>query len=154
MQEQQSAHIQSNPYRLRFLFGGVCVALVLCIVLIRLSATPELDATIHRSDDLVKEGDQIQLNIANGSGISGIARTTMDYLRSAGFDVVEIDNYKSFDVEKSFVIDRVNDSISTRAVARALGIADSLCTRVVDSSLYVRCTVVLGKDYLQLRAFR
>lgn len=124
------------------------------VTVIRTLATPDLDATIHRSDDLVKEGDQIQLNIANGSGMQGVARTTMDYLRSAGFDVVEIDNYKSFDIEKSFVIDRVGDSISTRSVARALGIADSLYVRNIDSTLYVRCTVVLGKDCTQLRAFR
>jgi hypothetical protein len=78
----------------------------------------------------------------------------MDYLRTVGFDVVEIDNYSSSDVEHSFVIDRVNDSLSTHALARALGIPDSLCVQVLDSSLYVRCTVVLGKDYAQLRAFR
>jgi hypothetical protein len=118
---------------------GLFIVAVCVTVLIRLVATPDLDATIHRSDDLVKEG---------------VARTTMDYLRSAGFDVVEIDNYKSFDVERSFVIDRVGDSVSTRSVARALGIADSLYVRTIDSTLYVRCTIVLGKDCTQLRAFR
>jgi transketolase len=43
-----------------------------------------------------------------------------------GFDVVEIDNYSRFSVQRSFVIDRVGDSVSAMKTAKALGIADSL----------------------------
>lgn len=118
------------------------------------SLAPPINPIIERSDDLVREGDQIQLNLLNGSGEQGVARRTMNYLRSVGFDVVEIDNYSRSSVQRSFVIDRVGDSLSAMKTAKALGIDDSLRVVRIDSTLYVRCSVVLGKDYRNLKAYQ
>lgn len=118
------------------------------------SLAPPVNPIIERSDDLVREGDQIQINLLNGCGDQGVARRTMNYLRSMGFDVVEIDNYSRFSVQRSFVIDRVGDSISTIKTAKALGIDDSLRVVRIDSTLYVRCSVVLGKDYRNLKPYQ
>ncbi len=115
---------------------------------------PPINPVIERSDELVRQGDQIQLNLLNGCGDQGVARQTMNYLRKTGFDVVEIENYSRFSVQRSFVIDRVGDSLSAQKTAKALGIADSLLIRRVDSTLYVRCSVVLGKDYRTLKPFQ
>ncbi len=118
------------------------------------SLAPPVNPIIERSDDLVREGDQIQLNLLNGCGDQGVARRTMNYLRSAGFDVVEIDNYSRFSVQRSFVIDRVGDSLSAMKTAKALGIDDSLRVLRIDSTLYVRCSVVIGKDYRNLKPYQ
>lgn len=115
---------------------------------------PPVNPIIEQTDDLVREGDQIQINLLNGCGDQGVARRTMNYLRTVGFDVVEIENYSRFSVQRSFVIDRVGDSLSAKKTAKALGIADSLCIRRIDSTLYVRCSVVLGKDYFHLHPFQ
>jgi hypothetical protein len=118
------------------------------------SLVPAVNPIIERSDDLVREGDQIQLNLLNGCGDQGVARRTMNYLRSAGFDVVEIDNYSRFSVQRSFVIDRVGDSVSAMKTAKILGIDDSLRVVRIDSTLYVRCSVVIGKDYRSLKPYQ
>ena len=94
----------------------------------------------------------IQINILNGAGEKKIASKAMDYFRNRGFDVVEIDNYESI-VEYSFVIDRVGDLNSAKQVAYALGVPDSLIQSDIDSSLYLRSSVVLGKNYQTLKPF-
>ncbi|MBS1538504.1 MAG: LytR C-terminal domain-containing protein [Bacteroidetes bacterium] len=95
----------------------------------------------------------IQINILNGAGEKKIASKAMDYFRNRGFDVVEIDNYETL-VEKSFVIDRVGDLNSAKQVAFALGVPDSLIRSDIDSSLYLRSSVILGKNYQSLKPFR
>jgi hypothetical protein len=132
------------------------MALVLIVVMANVykAFAPPINPVIERSDDLVRQGDQIQINLLNGCGDQGVARRAMNYMRALGFDVVEIDNYSRFSVRQSFVIDRVGDSVSACKTARALGIADSLRVVRIDSTLYVRCSVVLGKDYRSLKPFQ
>ncbi|MBD1208080.1 MAG: LytR C-terminal domain-containing protein [Ignavibacteria bacterium] len=118
------------------------------------SLAPSVNPIIEQSDDLVRQGDQIQVNLLNGCGDQGVARRMMNYLRSSGFDVVEIDNYSRFSVQRSFVIDRVGDSLSAMKTAKALGIADSLRVLRIDSTLYIRASVVIGRDYRTLKPFQ
>jgi hypothetical protein len=133
----------------------LCSFLMLVVVSgVHKTFAPPINPVIERSDELVRQGDQIQINLLNGCGDQGVARRTMNYLRRLGFDVVEIENYSRFSVQRSFVIDRVGDSVSARKTAKALGIADSLRVVRLDSSLYVRCSVVLGKDYRLLKPFQ
>jgi hypothetical protein len=137
--------------------GGVLLMVFVVVVMMAgvfKTFAPPINPVIERSDALVKQGDQIQINLLNGCGDQGVARRTMDFMRTVGFDVVEIENYSRFSVQRSFVIDRVGDSTSARKTARALGIADSLCIQRLDSTLYVRCSVVLGKDYRLLKPFQ
>ncbi len=131
----------------------VVVSLMAYFLVKRFVLSPPIDATIERTDLLVHEGEQIQVNVLNGCGQDGIARRTMDYLRARGFDVVEITNFGRFDVDRSFVIDRVGDTLSAAKAAYALGIPDSLVTADIDSTLYLRCSIVLGRDYAALRPF-
>lgn len=120
----------------------------------RFVLTPPIDATIESTDMLVRAGEQIQVNVMNGCGEDGVARQTMDYLRARGFDVVEITNYDHFAVERSFLIDRVGDTLSAHKVAYALGIPDSLIVEERDSTLYLRSSIVLGNDYAILKPFQ
>lgn len=142
----------------RWLSAGIfvllaAVSLMAYFIVRRFFLSPPIDATIERTDLLVHQGEQIQVNVLNGCGQDGIARRTMDYLRARGFDVVEITNFDRMDVAHSFIIDRVGDTLSAAKAAYALGIADSLVTADIDSTLYLRCSVVLGKDYATLRPF-
>ncbi len=94
----------------------------------------------------------IQVEIVNAAGRPGAGRHTMTYLRERGFDVVDI----SSSVEpkaQSTVIDRLGDRTSALAVARVLGIADTLVISDVDSMLFIRASVILGKDCAQLTPF-
>lgn len=104
------------------------------------------------SEDLV--GKIIQIEVRNGCGENGIAATTTTYLRDYGFDVVESGNHATFDIETSFVVDRIGDIESARRVARALGIDESLVEQDVQPGMYLDASVILGSDFEVLRPFR
>lgn len=94
----------------------------------------------------------IQLNILNGCGEPGLAAKLKEYFRKREFDVVEIGNFK-YEVDKSIVIDRIGDMRSAYKVAQSIGIADSMVTKNIDSTMYLRTTLVIGKDWKNLEAF-
>jgi len=115
---------------------------------------PPVSSTRERTDLLVKAGEHIQLNVLNGSGTSNVARTFTDFLRARKFDVVEMSNYKSNAVERTFIIDKVNDSIASQKIAYALGISPKLIVVEPDSEAFVDAAVVIGKDYLYTNPMR
>lgn len=87
---------------------------------------------------------RIRVQVRNGSGIPGAAAQVTEYLREAGFDVVDFGNAEGFDEPRTVVIDRVGDR------ARALEVAAALrgvpIRSEVDTSLYLDVTVIVGRD--------
>lgn len=94
----------------------------------------------------------IQVDIVNAAGKPGAGRQTMTYLRERGFDVVDISSATAQRAQ-SVVIDRLGDRTSALAVARVLGIADTLVISDIDSMLFIRASVILGEDCVQLNPF-
>lgn len=120
----------------------------------RFFISPPVNSKIEVSDSLVHQGEDIQLNILNASGESGLAKTAMNFMRNRGFDVVEIANFDTFGIAKSYVVDRVGDSLSCVKVCQAMGMSADRRVVEIDSSLYLRATVVLGLDYQTLKPFQ
>lgn len=96
--------------------------------------------------------NSIQINILNSTAQSGLADKARLYMRQRSFDVVEIGNYSPVQ-EASQVIDRVGDIEAAKMTARAIGISDSLVSSKIDSSLFIKATIILGNDYKKLKAF-
>lgn len=96
--------------------------------------------------------NSIQINILNSTAQSGLADKARLYMRQRSFDVVEIGNYSPVQ-EVSQVIDRVGDIEAAKMTARAIGISDSLVSSKIDSSLFIKATIILGNDYKKLKAF-
>lgn len=94
--------------------------------------------------------DVIQIQVLNGCGVAGVATQFTGKLRRSGFDVVESGNFETFNVEKTFVIDRSGNLENARRVARALGISEENIIREVASGFYLDATVVIGLDFNQL----
>jgi LytR cell envelope-related transcriptional attenuator len=97
-------------------------------------------------------GGVIQVDVLNGCGVSGAATEVRDYLRARGFDVVELRNYKSFDVDRSIVVDRVGDGVAADRVAAALGIPGGRIVRQINPDYYVDVSIVIGKDHRSLNS--
>lgn len=95
----------------------------------------------------------IQLDVRNGSGESGVASVFTEYLRLKGFDVVEIGNYTSSDEAKTLIIDRNGNKASCKKVAYSLGISERNIIQQINPSLYLDATVVIGKDYKELKPY-
>ena len=127
------------------------VVLLLGQFITRTVLTHPVSGEIDRPDMLVRKGERIQVNVLNGSGRSHIAQRFTDFLRARKFDVVEMDNYKDTNVEHTFIVDRVNDSISSHKISYALGIDEKYIRREVDTEEYVKADIVIGKDFLALK---
>jgi hypothetical protein len=95
----------------------------------------------------------IQIDVMNGCGDAGMASKCSSFLRARGFDVVEMRNYKTFDLDHSMVIDRAGDMENAERVARALGVATKNIIQQINQDYYVDVSVVIGKDYPSLRPF-
>jgi len=101
----------------------------------------------------VRASDIIQIEVLNGCGVEGIARSVRDYYVELGFDVVAVDNYSRMDVENTFVIDRSGNNDTARQVALALGVPDSTIVVDIKPEYYLDAVVVLGRDYADLSPF-
>lgn len=93
----------------------------------------------------------IQLDVLNGSGATKLSQRFTDYLRSRGFDVVEMGNYKDSRVELTRVIDRAGNLTAAQQVAEALGIPKERVTLQIDRTAYLDVSVIIGKDYRSLK---
>jgi len=96
----------------------------------------------------------IQIDVLNGCGVAGVATTFTNYLRLRGYDVVEMGNYRTFDVPESIIIDRIGNLENARKVAYALGINESNVIQQINPDYFLDATLIIGKDYEKLRPMR
>ena len=99
-------------------------------------ATPEQSALL--------DGERVVVEVLNGSGRRGLARTATRELRKVGFDVSYFGT-RGDSLPVTLVLARRGDSNAAARVARALGVGQ---VRVrTDTLLRVDVTVMLGADY-------
>jgi hypothetical protein len=96
----------------------------------------------------------IQVDVLNGCGTSGVAVKFTEFLRARGFDVLEMGNYKSFDVEESIVLDRIGNIEIAKKVANAIGINEKNIIQQLSNDSYIDCTIVIGRDYKNLKPMK
>jgi len=101
-----------------------------------------------------KRAVAIQLEVLNGTTEVGAAQQLTEVLRSGGFDVVDIANYKSSDVQRTTVIGRTLDKTLAQSVASFLGVDKNHVLQQPDKDLYLDVSVIIGKDVRQLRVFK
>jgi len=94
----------------------------------------------------------LQIDLYNGCGKNGMAAKFTSYLRSQGFDVVEMKNYKSFNVRQTLVVDRLGNVAAAQRVAAALGLSDDHVIQQLNPETFVDVTVIIGADYTTLRS--
>ncbi len=132
--------------------GGILLLIVTASLLIyslimRTTVRPPVDPTKKVNESV----EIIQIDVLNGCGVAGVAGTFTNYLRSRGYDVVEIGNYRTFDVPESIVIDRIGNLENARKVAYALGIKEGNVIQQINPDYFLDATVIIGKDFKKLR---
>ncbi len=131
---------------------SLCVVLMLSSFITRI-ITPPVETELDLDTQPTNEIEQvIQVNVLNACGKTGLARNIQNFLMERGYDVVSIGNYDQ-ELDNSIVIDRLGDMSSANKVAYALGVDETSITSGIDSTMFVRATVIVGKDYLQLKPF-
>ena len=94
----------------------------------------------------------IQVDLLNATGENRIAARFRDYLKQKGYDVVDMGNYK-VEVPKTMVVDKFGDYNKSKRVAEALGVSTRNIVTQLDKSKYIDVSVIIGKDYSELKPF-
>ena len=94
--------------------------------------------------------EKIQVEVLNGCGVSGMADKLTEYLREKGFDVVNIGNYHSFEIENSIIIDRTGKLFNALIISDSIGLKNSNIIQQINREYLLDVTIILGKDYSQL----
>jgi hypothetical protein len=89
----------------------------------------------------------IQVEVLNGCGVPGIGDGLTDILRAKGIDVVKTGNYRSFDIDNTFIIDRLGKIETAYQVADSLRLDKRFIITEKNKSYFLDLTIVVGKDY-------
>lgn len=93
----------------------------------------------------------VQLEVLNGCGIAGAAEKFTNYLRENNFDVVQVGNYYSFDIDNTIVIDRTGNKSNAIKVADALGIDSKNVIQQINNDYFLDVSLIIGKDFNRLK---
>src|SRR5258706_12684832 len=132
---------------------NIAIALGL-VVIVYFSYTYMARSAMETSQEQTVQGKPqriLQLDVLNGCGVKGAASKFTGYLRSRGFDVVEMKNYKVSTMAKTLVVDRVGDVGAARRVADALGISDKNIVQQLNPDYFVDVSIIIGADYSTLK---
>ena len=81
---------------------------------------------------------------------AGVAEKLTDYLRINNIDVVNLGNYRSFEIENSIIIGRNEKIHNAKIVAAIVGLDEQNIIQQINPDYLLDVTFVLGKDYRDL----
>jgi len=93
---------------------------------------------------------KIQVEVLNGCGVTCIAEKITDHLRENKIDVVNLGNYRSFEIENSIIISRNNKILNAEKVAAIVGLDQNSIIQQTNPDYLLDVTFILGKDYRNL----
>jgi LytR cell envelope-related transcriptional attenuator len=112
------------------------------------NAIPFNDSDYNYLEDSTRV--RIQVEVLNGCGVSGVAEKLTDYLRTNNIDVVNLGNYRSFEIENSIIIGRNEKIQNAEIVAAIVGLDNQNIIQQINPDYLLDVTFVLGKDYRDL----
>jgi len=143
---------QKKSFTNNLILNSSIILLIIINILLITTFLKNLSFSSNADESAVADSlkPRIQIEVLNGCGVSGKAETLTNYLRTRGIDVVNLGNYRSFEIENSIIISRNNKIRNAKTVATAIGLNESniICQTNPDYMLDV--TLILGKDYNEL----
>lgn len=134
---------------------GLCVYFVFSLIK-KPEVTPTPPETVNQIPETTTRqfSERIQIDVRNASGVSGLAGKFTDFLRENGFDVVEMGNFETSEEELTIILDRKgNNTGAMKKIASALGVNERNIIQQVNKELFLDATVVIGKDFNELKPF-
>lgn len=130
------------------------LVLILINSVLAYSVINSVSARYFNSDDellIDSTKVKIQAEVLNGCGVTDVAQKITEYLRAHKVDVVNLGNYRSFEIENSIIICR-NDKIKyAEKVAAIVGLDHSNIIQQTNPDYLLDVTFILGKDYRNLK---
>ncbi|HZW37813.1 MAG TPA: LytR C-terminal domain-containing protein [Ignavibacteriaceae bacterium] len=146
----------SEKFKISNILINVLIGLLLFLVLFfayNIVAKLTVKEDTEELADKNKPSKIVQLEVLNGCGTSGVADKFTEYLRNHEFDVVKTENYLSFDVENTFVIDRTGNNANAKKVADALGVEYRRITKQLNEDYLLDVSLIIGKDFNKLKPY-
>ncbi len=132
------------------------IALIFSLVSNFFSSENEVPVSANlQSEQTTERADQrVTVEVLNACGVQGLANDVRQYLRNNNFDVVNVGNYSSWDLDQTLIFDRVSVNRKyAEQVADVLDVNQGQVVPELDESLQLMVTVIIGKDYRRLRLF-
>ncbi len=149
----KSENLKPNSHSSNLILNSIIVLLGVLIIFLTYSFITQIShfSRVESDKNNNKSASSIiQVEVLNGCGASGVAEQFTDLLRKEKFDVVQVGNYISFDIDNSLVIDRTGNRLNAEKVARALGIDSKNVIMQKNDDSFLDVSVVIGKDYKKL----
>lgn len=138
-----------------FIFNVIIVLLTVIIIFMGYTLYQKIYGEKSPDNSLTKKNaSEIQVEVLNGCGIGGIADKFTEFLRANHFDVVQMGNYISFDVEKTIVIDRTGNIQNAYKVAKTLGIGRKNVIQQINPNYFLDVSIIVGKDFNSLKPYQ
>jgi len=133
----------------------IIILLAVVVIFLSYSLFTKITALTSGEDetDLNKTQKIIQLEVLNGCGITGVAEKLTNYLRQNDFDVVQVGNYRSYDIDNTLVVDRTGNKNNALKVAEALGIDSKNVIQQINNDYFLDVSLIIGKDFNRLKPF-
>lgn len=134
----------------------ISLPIAVILILVILVAGGSLSST-DDEQTIVDDGGRrraIQINVLNGTTVPGLAFQMTKHLRRSGFDVVEVGNTATQDLQHTIVIVRGGNMEAALAVAEELGLGPTRILEKPDPTLYLDVSVHIGADYREVKPFR
>jgi hypothetical protein len=132
----------------------VVLSIVLCITLYILANRKSNTSVSEGAYVPVVTGKSLEVEVLDGAGSMRAAQYMTNVLRAQGYDVVEMKKNNGEIEERTFIFDRSGNIEAAKKLATALGVSQDKVFQKIDRTRYVDLTVVMGKDYSQLKAFQ
>lgn len=127
---------------------------VLFVVLYVIAHKDIPDDDKHSTRQPLVANKTLEVEVIDGVGNSKVAQHAVHVLRLLGYDVVEFRKSDNGIVERSYVLDRSGDFDNVKKLAISFGITEDKVFQKIDKNLYVDVTVVIGKDFSNLKTFQ
>lgn len=140
--------ISQKNTNLFFIIASVILALIAVFLLYSVLEKTGIISFTNNKDIKPQNVQQlIQVEVLNGCGVTGVGDGLTDVLRAKGIDVVKTGNYRSFDIENTFIIDRLGKIETANRVADSLNLDKRFIITEKNKSYFLDLTIVIGKDY-------
>ncbi|MFZ5516746.1 MAG: LytR C-terminal domain-containing protein [Candidatus Zhuqueibacterota bacterium] len=118
--------------------------------------TPTIVSPIQIERPLLEDRENvIKVEVLNGCGAGGVATQLTDYLRKNNVDVVYFGNFETWNTPETWVIDRRDRKMKkAKTIGDLIGLDDSRIHYQISPERQLDVTIVIGKNYSQLKAFK
>lgn len=102
-----------------------------------------------------KSTNLIKVEVLNGCGTPGLAKQLTEYLRRNNVDVVYFGNFENQEISETLVIDRLDHNLkNAKIIGEIIGVSKDRMFPQISPQRELAVTIIIGKNYSQLKAFQ